>query len=961
MRQGLLAALILCLAPGSPAAALVADTRATDLLDQAEQLQRADPASTIRAAEEALAGIDERVSPRQALRAHALLCDAYSENDHERASRHFEAGARLSAAAPYRAWRATFVACRGAIAEARGDVEAAATDYDEAIAIAEREQHEAFLADALFSRGHLRTLISRDAEALIDFERALSLYKGLGKDEHARTVTNSIASLFNRTGDYARAREYYLLSVYHLSQLDMPRDLGVTLHNLGRTLENLGDLDGAENAYRRSLTAQQQAGYRRGIAYARRGLASVLNTRGNPRAALQEVREGREAAAAAEDARLSAMLALQQGSALVQLARYGEAEAELSDAVAAFSSLKSLPELRDAYEQQARLLAATGRWPEALERQRALKEVSDRILSQQREQLMDIQRRQFTAALDLQQIADLKNEKARSEEELAQQNQLSRLQWLLLAAFLVAILAIGLALVLQRDRLRRAAAAEARIRQSEERYRLVVEHVGEGMVVVQDQRIVYANPKALAITGYTMEELGAESFVAYVHADDRQRVRDYYERRLRGEQLPAAYEIRFHKKSGELCWLAIGVTVVPWDGRPGTLIFLADVTRRRMLEEELRRTLEERETILDNAIVGMALVQPNLRIDWANTRLAEMLGRSIGQVEGQALDAFFADAGVAEAFLASAKASFAADGLHEDEVALCRADGSSFWAQLSGSPLDPANPEGGAVWALLDVTDRHAAEEETRDALERQRELNELKSRFVSLTSHEFRTPLATILSAAQLLRNYLERLPAADREEVFDSIEGAVKRMTQMLDNVLLLGRIDSRMLRYEPRPAEVRMLCETIAQEVSRAQPPGAGRLELRLDLPERLLLLDERLLRHILQNLLGNAFKYSPEGGVVSLEAHQTGDELHLAVADRGIGIPSVEIPHLFEAFHRASNVGNIPGTGLGLSIVRQAVGLHGGRIDVDSEPGVGTTFRVSLHAPPVGSDGSRAQTG
>jgi signal transduction histidine kinase len=217
------------------------------------------------------------------------------------------------------------------------------------------------------------------------------------------------------------------------------------------------------------------------------------------------------------------------------------------------------------------------------------------------------------------------------------------------------------------------------------------------------------------------------------------------------------------------------------------------------------------------------------------------------------------------------------------------------------------------------------------------------------MTSHEFRTPLATILSSAELLRYYGDRLPAEEKLEIVGSIEGAVKRMTQMLDSVLMIGRADSGNLEFSPVPCKPHALSVALATEAARAASAdgsGVQRLDMHFPSVEAELMLDEKLLRHILGNLIGNAFKYSPADGRVRLEFAVDDREVVFVVADRGIGIPAEDMPRLFETFHRAGNVGNISGTGLGLAIVKRAVELHGGSMDVESMVGGGTRFSVRL---------------
>ncbi len=236
-----------------------------------------------------------------------------------------------------------------------------------------------------------------------------------------------------------------------------------------------------------------------------------------------------------------------------------------------------------------------------------------------------------------------------------------------------------------------------------------------------------------------------------------------------------------------------------------------------------------------------------------------------------------------------------------------------------------------------------------------ERELNELKTRFVSMVSHEFRTPLGITMSAVGLLRKYSARLDEAKRSQLIEDIESSTKQMAALMEQVLVLGRVESGALSFRPQPLDLVALCEKFVDEslsatsrrcpitltvVGSLGPDASGAPD------EFRAHGDESLLRHIVANLLSNAVKYSTEGVPVELRLGRAGSVAVLTVRDHGIGIPPADLPNLFQAFHRAGNVGDTPGTGLGLAIVKRCVELHRGRIEVNSNPGTGTTFTVTL---------------
>jgi PAS domain S-box-containing protein len=242
------------------------------------------------------------------------------------------------------------------------------------------------------------------------------------------------------------------------------------------------------------------------------------------------------------------------------------------------------------------------------------------------------------------------------------------------------------------------------------------------------------------------------------------------------------------------------------------------------------------------------------------------------------------------------------------------------------------------------------AEQELRRALEAERELSDLKSNFVSMVSHEFRTPLGVINMSAQILDRYYARLTDERRRENVDAITKAVRRMTTMMENVLVLSRVDRSQLGFAPKTLELVPFCRLLIDEMHSATA-AATPIEFSCtdDVPAEGVA-DESLLRHILTNLISNAVKYSPPDQAARLTLRREGDFAVFTVEDRGIGIPEADRGHLFEAFHRGSNVGQIVGTGLGLVIVKRCCDLHGGSISFTSERASGTLFTVRIPAFP-----------
>lgn len=280
------------------------------------------------------------------------------------------------------------------------------------------------------------------------------------------------------------------------------------------------------------------------------------------------------------------------------------------------------------------------------------------------------------------------------------------------------------------------------------------------------------------------------------------------------------------------------------------------------------------------------------------------------------------------------------------EILNYRKDGTEFWSDLNIFPV--ANDRGlytHWVGVQRDVTHRKNQEQEILKALEQEKELNELKSCFVSTASHEFRTPLSTILSSIELLEYYGHLSTEDENREYFQQIRTAINRMTELMSDVLTLEKTDGGKMEINPIQLNLEQFCHSLIAEIYLGSKRQHN-ISFLLRGQSSQGILDEKVLRHIFGNLLSNAVKYSKSEDKIYFEVIRHKHEVIFKVKDQGIGIPDEARQRLFEPFFRAKNVGTISGTGLGLSIVKRLVEIHGGRIDVESQVGKGTTFTVVL---------------
>lgn len=291
----------------------------------------------------------------------------------------------------------------------------------------------------------------------------------------------------------------------------------------------------------------------------------------------------------------------------------------------------------------------------------------------------------------------------------------------------------------------------------------------------------------------------------------------------------------------------------------------------------------------------------------------------------------------------------------EFEWRIITPSGKLKWLRATSRPFQQMNGDISWDGVVIDISDRKRAEIKIINALEREKELNRLKSDLVTMISHEFRTPLSTILLSTDLIQAYGHNWSDDKRGIYFNRVKESVKQMTHLLEDALVMGKVNTGTLQFNPVRFDLPMFCQAIMHEL---QPFVHNNHQLRLSLANdiQFVSLDPYLLRHILTHLMTNAIKYSPSGGQVDLIITRHEQTLILEVKDEGIGITKSDQLQLFDAFYRGSNVSTIPGIGLGLAIVKESVDLHHGSITVTSAIDMGSLFKVALPLTPCKAEPS-----
>lgn len=448
--------------------------------------------------------------------------------------------------------------------------------------------------------------------------------------------------------------------------------------------------------------------------------------------------------------------------------------------------------------------------------------------------------------------------------------------------------------------------------------------------------------------------------------------------------------IEVEKQDGQTFWAQIIVSTFLAQNKPQALIRLVDQRRLHEAERELEHSVRQYEAIFSNATIGIIVCDQQGRIVSANQLADQLFGYETGELEKLTIEQLV-PTGVSH-YHEKLRHSFNAHpqvrsmGRNRDLRAR-RKDGTTFPVEISLSYFR-LEDQLHAVAYIIDITFKKESEqqllahrdhieqlnadleqkvadrthalmntldqlEQSKDELGRalaaERELGELKSRFVSMASHEFRTPLTAVLTSATLIEKY----PGADgqdkRQKHLSRIRESVKHLNDILEEFLSVGKLEEGKIGAHPAEVDVAALvAETVADMQGMLKPDQ--RIQTNLTCPGPVWL-DPSLLRKILVNLLSNAVKYSglgcgQSGSAITVSGMCEVNTLIISVSDQGVGISKADQEHLFERFFRANNAINVPGTGLGLHIVGRYLELMGGQVSLQSELNKGTTVTITL---------------
>jgi PAS domain S-box-containing protein len=491
-------------------------------------------------------------------------------------------------------------------------------------------------------------------------------------------------------------------------------------------------------------------------------------------------------------------------------------------------------------------------------------------------------------------------------------------------------------------------------------YRAITRHARALIVAVDPARgWIPMSETFTTLLGYDRHEPEVGNLLDLIHPDDRPAAIESYITACGGSDPGGCVDVRLRTLTGR--WRQFEFATRSFVGVPGAGIvayFGLDVTTQRAAEEAVRVERGRLFSLVETLRDGILLLDEHERITVANAAFGRLLSlpeavrigadrgwaRLVEQIQGAFQDGD-TDAARLRDIVAARRAVMG------EEVGL--ADGR--FVELDFVPLSSEAGSTGTLVHLRDATSRVAVR---RGLEERNRSLAEataMNNQFVATVAHELRGPLSSVVSFAHLLGDFASGSLTEDQRTYLDVIDRNSNRLLRLIEDLLLLSRLEARTLQLRPAPVRVADLVRTAATERMPAAEAAGLRLVVDVtDGPE--LTCDETRIHQVLDNLLGNALKFTPAGGEVSVRAGATPAGWTLEVTDSGVGIPAGELARVFSAFFRGSNTAPAgrpaaPGTGLGLVVSRAIVELHGGTIQVASTEGVGTTVTVSLPVRPV----------
>jgi len=495
--------------------------------------------------------------------------------------------------------------------------------------------------------------------------------------------------------------------------------------------------------------------------------------------------------------------------------------------------------------------------------------------------------------------------------------------------------------------------AQKSLKSNEEKYRRIIDNIKLGLMEVDNDDIIqYANKPFLELTGYALGEITGKSatevFIDKENEESVELISSQNDQRKEGES--DSYEIKILDKAGNEKWVIISGS--PNYNESGELIgsigIHLDITEEKKLREENEFKNAQLQKLFEKSLDGLISINSEGKVFEWSLQAEEIFGYSFDEIKGrdfsETVISYTHRDAHQKGMINYLKAGHSPILNNRIEITALKKNGEEFPVELTLFPLKYKKDHYFTAF-VRDITEIKKSKESMERALERQKELNEMKSQFISMTSHELRTPLTTIKTNTELLNYRFNQDGELDRVKLLKSIERVdnnVERLNNLINNILMIGKLDAQKVPFTPEPL---IVSDYITDYILPDYHQQGHRIQVFIKGEAYEVYLDKSLFMQILNNLIENAIKYTLQSKAPEIHLYYS-NELEIHIKDYGMGIPEADQKKLFDTFFRASNVGNIKGTGLGLAIVHKFVQLHGGTIEVQSKELIGTTFIIKF---------------
>lgn len=490
--------------------------------------------------------------------------------------------------------------------------------------------------------------------------------------------------------------------------------------------------------------------------------------------------------------------------------------------------------------------------------------------------------------------------------------------------------------------------AEKSLKESEERWQNLVENMPEAIQISKNGEVIYMNPAGLRL--YEADSIAQVKGVNLRDLSDNLQSNVFDERmellRRYGFVDPIEFEITTFK--GTTKFIEANSNTIHYNGELAIQSVLRDITEKKKTERDLVQLSSRLSTLLDNLNTGVLMEQADRKVVHANSKFCDLFGNIfspddlMGQDCGELLiqaKSFFKD----PEYFTSSTNQLVSENSRSVNEELELVNGKIL--ERDFIPIIYDGIQYGTVWQYRDITSRKENEQELVRALEAERSYNELNKNFVSMVSHEFRTPLTSIQSTAELLLTFSDRFTIDDIKKRVDRIHQSSIRMDQLIEDVLTIGKLEANNNFVNNEEFKLSSVLQETTEMLQMSELSGREVIIEGLS-DEPMMYCDVRLMELIFRNILENAAKYSEQDKPIRISTEFSKTHAHIQCIDQGIGIPPKEQKHIFESFKRASNTEGIKGTGLGLAIVKKSVDRLNGTIGLSSVIDEGTTISLEL---------------